>query len=167
MSRTRNAGFTLLELMVTIAILAVLIALGMPSFQDSLRSNRAVTTTNELLASLSLARTEAIRGLGAAGVCASADGANCQTSTDWSGGWMVWREERVGAVLVRTTVRYVQSKSQMTVTGPNDGIIFTTQGRSQTGATQFNLSPTGVTGFSKCVLVNVTGQTRSTKAACP
>ena len=48
----RQSGFTLIELMVTIAVLAVLLAWGLPNFQNSLRSNRVATSTNEVLASV-------------------------------------------------------------------------------------------------------------------
>ena len=96
-----------------------------------LRSNRVATTSNELLASLSLARTEAIRGLGPAGVCPSADGTSCATTTDWAAGWTVWREDRLaGGVVERTVVRYVQPKQRMVVTGPDAGVEFTTRGAS-------------------------------------
>src|SRR5690606_7896913 len=88
MSRRNFAGFTLLELMVVIAIAAILLALALPSFTSTLRSNRVATSTNELLATLSLARSEAVRNTRGAGVCTSADGGAC--GGDWDSGWLVW-----------------------------------------------------------------------------
>ena len=75
MSKRQVTGFTLIELLVTISIMAILLTIALPSFQGSMRSNRVATTSNELLASLSLARSEAIRSTRGGGVCASADGA--------------------------------------------------------------------------------------------
>ena len=69
MPRRQNTGFSLIELMVVIAIVAVLLTLGLPSFQSSLRSNRIATTSTELLASLALARSEAVRSTRGGGVC--------------------------------------------------------------------------------------------------
>src|SRR5690606_28438934 len=117
-SERLQSGFTLIELMVAISIVAILLALGLPSFQASLRSNRVTTATNEMLASLSLARTEAIKGIGTAGVCPSSDGSTCGAGTDWSGGWLVWRTDATGAGTVQTPVRYVQQKGSTAVTGP-------------------------------------------------
>ena len=61
MSLRRQNGFTLVELMVTVAVLAILSTIAYPSFQSTIRSNRVATTTNELIASLALARSEAIK----------------------------------------------------------------------------------------------------------
>ena len=58
-SRTR--GLTLLELMVTIAVLAVLATIAIPSFQETIRSNQVASQTNELISLLHLARNEAVR----------------------------------------------------------------------------------------------------------
>jgi len=54
-------GFTLLELMVTIAVLAILATVGVPSFRDLIQNNRVTTQTNELVSALSFARTEAVK----------------------------------------------------------------------------------------------------------
>lgn len=169
MSPDRQSGFTLIELMVAIAVVAILLAIGLPSFQQSLRSSRVVTSANEVLASLSLARTEAIRGLGRAGVCPSADGTTCAANADWSGGWIVWREDRVGGALVKSTVRYVQAKGKMAISGPADadGISFNTQGRTETGAQQFGLKPDSTDTPVRCVLVSGTGQARIIQGVCP
>lgn len=86
------AGFTLVELMVTVAVLAILITLAVPSFRDLLSNSRSATLTNELVFSLKLARSEAIKRGVFTEVCprANAEAATCSASADdWSNGWVV------------------------------------------------------------------------------
>ena len=166
MSPARQSGFTLIELMVTIAIVAILAALALPSFQQSIRSNRVTTTANEVMASLSLARTEAVKGVGTAGVCPSSSGTACTSTTDWSGGWVVWRTDRTSGSAVQTVVRYIQQKSGTVVTGPSAGVSFSVQGRPLDGAGQVAVSPEGGSTPVRCVLLNVAGQSRVRQEAC-
>src|SRR5690606_41492187 len=85
---SRNSGFSIVELAVTVAVVAIVAAIAFPNFQSVIRSNRVASSSNELTASLSLARVEALRSPGGAGLCASSDGAAC--GTDWNAGWMAW-----------------------------------------------------------------------------
>ena len=54
-------GFTLIELMVTIAVVAILTTVAVPGFRDLIRNNRVTTQTNEVVSALNFARTEAIK----------------------------------------------------------------------------------------------------------
>ncbi len=123
-------GFTLVELMITVAVLAVLAAIAFPSFEGVMRSNRLATATNEAIASLTLARSEAIRSARPASVCGSTDGAAC--ADDWSGGWLVWDDTNGDGTIDdgETLVRFVEANDRMTITGPEDGVItFDNRGR--------------------------------------
>jgi len=154
------------ELMITLVVLGVLAAIALPSFQGVIRSNRVATTSNEVLASLALARSEAIKGVGAAGVCPSTDGATCATGTNWSGGWLVWRQDRTATGVTQTAVRYSQGRPTMEITGPDGGVEFTVQGRLDGAAQTFQVAPDGATEPVRCISLNVTGQHRITKGAC-
>jgi type IV fimbrial biogenesis protein FimT len=118
MRRSRALGFSLIELMVTIAIVAILLALGLPSFEGSMRSNRVATTTNEMLASLALARSEAIRGSHKSVICASVDGSTCGAGLDWNDGWIVAADfDRDAAGDFEQIVRYVQAHPRVVFAG--------------------------------------------------
>lgn len=82
-----SRGFTLLELLVTLMVAAVLLTAGVPSFVDTIRNNRATANANELVTAFSIAHSEAIRRGARVSVCSSADGESCGGS--WADGWIV------------------------------------------------------------------------------
>ena len=79
---THDSGFTLLELMITIAIAAVLAGIAIPSFKSSISSNRLTTNANELVTALNLARSEAVKR--GQQVVVRRNG------TNWENGWTVF-----------------------------------------------------------------------------
>ncbi|MBX3704489.1 MAG: GspH/FimT family pseudopilin [Steroidobacteraceae bacterium] len=85
-----QTGFTLLELMMAITVLAILLAIAVPTFGSVIRSNRIATATNELVTALTLARSESMKRGDSVTVCASDDSALCAGSEDWSTGWIVF-----------------------------------------------------------------------------
>jgi len=56
-----NSGFTLIELMVVVALMAIIATIAVPSFRGLIESNRLKSTTNEVLGTLNYARSEAVR----------------------------------------------------------------------------------------------------------
>lgn len=90
MRRAREKGITIIELMVALVVLAVLLAVGVPSFQSFTASSRLTTASNELVGSLALARSEAVRRGARVTVCKSANGAACVTTGTWAQGWIVF-----------------------------------------------------------------------------
>jgi len=83
-------GFTLVEALVALTILAILAVWGVPNLQRLVVSNRVATTTNELIAALNLARMEALKNGRGAGVCASSNGTSCTGA--WTNGFLVWAD---------------------------------------------------------------------------
>jgi len=90
----RPAGFSLIELMVTIAIVAILGAIALPSYQQSIKTNRVTTDTNDLISALNVARNEAISRGHPVTVCASTNGTSCAGAavTDWTTGWIAFTD---------------------------------------------------------------------------
>lgn len=86
----KNSGFTLIEMIVTVAIVAIFASIALPSFSQLIKNNRISTTTNEFISALVLARSEALKRSRDVTVCTSTDLENCSASqTDFSKGWIV------------------------------------------------------------------------------
>lgn len=87
----KPAGFTLVEMLVTIAIVGILVSVAVPSFRSMLEDNEIVTQTNTLVTALNLARSEAIRQGRTATVCISSNQTSC-TGSNWKDGWLIWAD---------------------------------------------------------------------------
>lgn len=88
---SRAQGFSLLELMITLAVAAILLVIGIPSFRELMHRNQVSSASNELLASLAYARTEAITRGQLVSMCPSANGeAECATDNAYEAGWIVY-----------------------------------------------------------------------------
>jgi len=87
-SARQKRGFTLVEMLAAIAILAVLLALAAPSFTNASLPSKLRSVANSLVGAAQLARSEAIKRDAVVTLCVSADGATCGAG-NWSQGWIV------------------------------------------------------------------------------
>lgn len=85
-------GFTLIELMVTIAVLAITITIAVPSFRNIIVSNSVSFDRDEFFTLVAFARSEAIKRGTAVTICKSSDGANCDDSLGWNDGWLAFHD---------------------------------------------------------------------------
>ncbi|MBT8132050.1 MAG: GspH/FimT family pseudopilin [Gammaproteobacteria bacterium] len=92
-----SQGFTLIEMIITLLVAAIILTLGIPSFQNSIRNNAMTASTNSMIASLQLARSEAIKRRLPVSVCTAPDFAavdvSCDNSADWQQGWIVFADD--------------------------------------------------------------------------
>src|SRR3974377_2424724 len=86
----RHAGFTLVELLITVLVLAILLGLAVPAFRSFMQNDQQWVGQNNLVLSLNSARSEAVKNdmPGGVQVCSSTDGQTC-TGTAWNQGWIV------------------------------------------------------------------------------
>lgn len=87
--RSGQRGVTLVEMIFTILVLAVVTAIAVPSFRDASLGSRLGAIANSLHGSIQIARSEAIKANATTTLCASEDGSSCASSGDWSQGWIV------------------------------------------------------------------------------
>jgi type IV fimbrial biogenesis protein FimT len=85
----RMSGFTLIELLVTVTVAVVLTTMAVPSFKLSMQNGRLSSLSNDMLGAFLNARSQAIATPKDIEICASTDGATCNSSGDWTKGWIV------------------------------------------------------------------------------
>jgi len=172
MSLRRSKGFTLVELMITLVVLGVLVAIAFPNFRGVTRSNQVATANNEVLGLLSLARSEALRNNRGAGVCASIAGTACDGA--WSNGLMAYGDLNGDGSFGSgdTILRFVQIRPSLSVSSAasaGTGFTFDGRGRSRATANQsIIITPSACkTGEPRRTLtVNLSGQVRVLQDNC-
>jgi type IV fimbrial biogenesis protein FimT len=163
---TREAGFTLTELMVTLTIVAILMGIGVPSYKYVTNSDRVSSEINGLLGDLQFARAEAIREGQPVTVCPAADTtySSCaMTAATWNGGWLVWADLNAdGAVDAAEILRVQQAFKSDTLTSDAtvSAVVFNREGFAATlGApTAFTLKDSQANpNYTRCLTVQITG----------
>jgi len=165
----RNSGFTLTELMVALAIVAILLTLGVPSFRYITNSYRISAEVNSLLGDLMYARAEAIKEGQNVTVCATANGTTCSGAAAWQTGWLVYSNPPPGAAnppagsVLRIQGAFTGTTPDTFVANSGIGsITYNREGFATTAAgfpnTTFVLHDSTVNGtWTRCLLINPTG----------
>ena len=86
----KTSGYTLLELMITLALVATIFAFGIPSMNTFIQNDRLVTQINTLIGHLSYARSEAVKRSQQVSVCVSSNATSCTGGNNWENGWIVY-----------------------------------------------------------------------------
>lgn len=178
MGMPKHGGFTLIELMVTIAVAAIILSLAIPSFESFVNANRLSSATNEMVASMQVARMEALRNNRRAVVCftANPEAASPACATSGVKGWIAFLDAdnsgtyTGGDELLRTSAlptRVTASSSAALaskVIFRSDGLAHDAAGALMTGTFAFCIDTTRPATNARHVCIG-SGSRVSTKAA--
>ncbi len=154
------SGFSLIELLIALAVIGIGLAITVPTMRDFTNSNRQAEQINKLIGDISFAKNEAVtRG---STVIISQLSA---TAGDWYGGWQV----KAGTTVLKTTPALTVASITLKEASKITSIAFKASGRTST-KTSFNLcdTKTDIDKTDKQLIVNTTGHINlKAKFACP
>ncbi|MBF0444372.1 MAG: GspH/FimT family pseudopilin [Magnetococcales bacterium] len=140
-NRGGEAGFTLMELMVVLAIVAISASIAMPNFRNFMLTQEVKTATVDLHLSMLYARSEAVKRNSSVTLTPVTTGV-------WNGGWDV----KFGTIILRT----IDAHTGLTITGAN--VTYGRDGRLTSGVVNFNISVAGNNSVTmRCITVSPSG----------
>ena len=165
-TRHDTRGITLIEMMMVLAVLAILIATAMPAFGNLLQSTEAQTSRSSLTAALETARILAISRSTNVAICPSADTQYCGHTTEWQHGWLVFVDADHDGT--RDASEEIVSVSQAQ---PEGVAVLTSAGRTHVSYRPDGSSPGSNVTFTVCdargadrasaLVINNAGRVRS------
>ncbi len=159
------SGFTITELMLTIAVTAVILTVGVPSFQGLMERNQLTSNINQIVSSLAFARSEAIKRNLPVALCASSNGENC-SGGGFETGWIVYvNRNSDGNRDNDEEILWVSEALPANLTLRGNGccttnIPYTSTGRMANIAGSLSLCKDNDTQRSRKISINISGRVR-------
>ena len=177
MKNRTQTGFTLVELMIALALAAVLLGIGVPAFTNFILNNRMIAVSNDLVTALQFARSEAVKRNNNVTICISSDGVDCTGGANWEGGWIVFEDDLVpdaavdnsqilrarGEVGGGNTIRSTAGNLGNHIVFTGNGFPRNTGGQILTGTFSICDSRGAVDGVARTVQVGASGRVRTSE----
>ncbi|OHX18976.1 GspH/FimT family pseudopilin [Chromobacterium sphagni] len=161
-------GFTLLELLIVMALLAVVLALAVPAYQSTIATNSILSESNNLYGDILFIRNEAIKRGQVVLLCPSSNGNSCNTSvsnnTNWATGWLalVAANNSCGdstGTILRQQKAFTSGDSASYSNAGNTTLCFNRMGyvpSGNVGMVSFN-TPGNIAANRRCVVLAAVG----------
>ena len=170
-----QVGFTLIEILMVVAIIGIMLLAGMPSFISFIAKTRVSGAANAFLGDISYARSEAATRQQQVAICVSSDQASCSTTQTWDTGRLIFVDANAdGALNAGETVLRVSqamSSTNVTVSGFGSSTLLSFRpfgGLTPATAGSITLCPTSGSHEGRIVAVAATGRPLITKKTdCP
>jgi len=165
-------GFTIFEIFITLIIVGILAVISITGFREIIQNNRAVTLSNEFIASLAFARSEAIKRASTVTVCpaTNANALSCGNNGDWSNGWIIFVDTSNSGTIANSSNRLKVHDALQTgtlVTTTISRITYNSAGFATSGTGAVNLTAPGCTGTNgRQVTISSSGRTDVVEIGC-
>ncbi len=170
--KRKSRGFSLVELLVTVGVASIFLALAIPSFHSIRQNNQAVTVSNYVAGGLSYARNEAIKRGVSVSLCGAASDAQtaCGASSNWSNGWIVFSDvDGDGVIDAGDEILKTSPIPTLgaTITAPNNVVAFSANGFVASGSGNFTLQAAGCEGDNaRTITISNSGRLSVEKTNC-
>ena len=158
----RASGFTVLEMMIVIAIIGIVSAIALPSFRYLTSTTKVKSASTELYLGLIRARNEAVKR----NRLVSFE----KTGATWAGGWRVIADADQDGDFDSsdTVVAITGAQARVTISSDYDSIVFLTSGRTKDNVEPaFGVTSEETASMQRCISADLTGKPFTKEGACP
>lgn len=163
-------GLTLIELLIAVALLAVVLTVAVPGMGRFVEQQRLTATANQLVGHLQFARTEAITRNTRVAACPSSDGLSCTRDNRWEAGWIVYLDpDKTGQpAQAEDVLRVVQALPDYIIrSGGRHRVRFEGSGVAYGTNLTIRVCVRGNRHAARAVIVSNPGRVRSTREIDP
>ncbi len=162
----KNSGYTLLEILVTVAIVSIVMAIGVPSMSAFIQNDRLTTQINQLVGHLAYARSEAVTRSQQVGVCVSNNTTSCTNGNNWEEGWIIYVDTSANGVFdvgepVLRAQQALEGGNTMKPQTIGTQVVYDYRGFAAAGsAGSFSLCDSRGSAHGKAIAISNTGRVR-------